>query len=281
MKKLYSLIALAFVAASVCVYAFIDKFGLGYWDKVEYWGATGDFFGGILNPIFAFLSLILLAYTLWQNRIALNNNSEELKLSRQELSNSVKAQELQVHQAKMQRFEDTFFSLLNQLKSTEESGLSDFAYDNIMVREYDKDWNNQSILRNSKEYIHPRAGNLNRYFRTLYQLLKFIANKCPESTLNGDFTSVSIESTTASETEKVYSNIVRSTLDSKLTVLLAVNCFCVNKEDSFYKYLLLIKRYSFLEHMPMSITGSEKDFVIPALVEYHDAQTFGNNTNII
>ncbi len=32
------------------------------------WGATGDFFGGFLNPIFAFLGLIMLLATLYQSQ---------------------------------------------------------------------------------------------------------------------------------------------------------------------------------------------------------------------
>ncbi len=280
MNKIYYLLGFAFLAAAASIYTFVDHFGWGYWQKIEQWGATGDFFGGILNPIFAFLSLILLAYTLWQNQKALQNNSEELRLSREELSNSVSAQKLQVHQAQMQRFEDTFFSLLNQLKSFDEPKLTDFVYDNVMVREYEPQWIPTSILREAKSYIYPKGGNLNRYFRTLYQLLKFIAHKCPESTLDGEFSRSKLESTTTSETEKTYSNIVRSTLDSKLVILLAVNCYCSDEDDSFYKYLLLIKRYSFLEHMPLSVTNTEKQHVIPALVEYHDPETFGNNINI-
>lgn len=237
LNKIYFLLGFALLAASTSIYTFVDQFGWGYWKKIEEWGATGDFFGGILNPIFAFLSLILLAYTLRQNQKALENNSEELKLSRIEISNSVSAQQLQVHQAKMQRFEDTFFSLLNQLKSSDEPKVTDFVYDNIMGRVYDTQWVSTSILRESKTYIYPKGGNLNKYFRTLYQLLKFIAHKCPESTLVGEFSRSKLESTVPSETEKVYTNIVRATLDSKLIILLAVNCYCSDKNDSFYKYL--------------------------------------------
>lgn len=275
------MLLIAVLATGTSFYTFVDKFGWGYWTEISEWGATGDFFGGILNPIFAFLSLILLAFTLWQNQKALENNSEELKLSRQELSNSVTAQRTQVHQAKMQRFEDTFFSLLSQLKSSDDEKVTEFVYKNVMVKDYDPQWIATSILRESKVFIYPNGGNINRYFRTLYQLLKFIAHKCPESTLQGEFSIQSLSSSHCSETEKTYANIVRATIDSKLIILLAINCYCKDENDPFYKYLLLIKRYSFLEHMPLSVTSTEKKHVMQAILTYHDKQTFGNNINIV
>ncbi|TKB57604.1 putative phage abortive infection protein [Ferrimonas aestuarii] len=280
MKKVMFLVLLAFIVAGVSIYLFVDHFGIGYWDEVSDWGATGDFFGGILNPFFAFLSLILLVYTLYQNQKALENNSEELALSRKELANSVQTQQLQVHQAKMQRFDDTFFSLLNQLNAAQDPKLTDFVYDNVMKKNYPTTYLPENVLRLSKEYIYPKGGNINRYFRTLYQLLKLIANKCPESTLDGDFTIENLQSTKCSETEKMYSNIVRTTLDSKLIILLAVNCYCADEDDPFYKYYLLIKRYAFLEHMPLSVTKSEEPFVAKALVNCYGKDAFGNNINI-
>lgn len=49
------------------------------------WGAFGDFVGGIANPIFSFMTLILLAMTIIVQARQLTISSKELKLSRQEL----------------------------------------------------------------------------------------------------------------------------------------------------------------------------------------------------
>ncbi len=115
------IIAVAAVAA-FSIYLFVDKFGLGYWGTVERWGATGDFFGGILNPIIAFTTLILLVYTLRQNNTALEQNKEalensreELELTRGELEKSAAALSEQVSVSEQQRFEGTFFNLLNAI----------------------------------------------------------------------------------------------------------------------------------------------------------------------
>lgn len=66
------------------------------------WGVMGDFFGGILNPLFSILGLLMLLVTLIQNQ-------RELELSRQELRESNKALAAQATTLEKQRFEDTFF----------------------------------------------------------------------------------------------------------------------------------------------------------------------------
>ncbi|MDD3467969.1 MAG: hypothetical protein PHE67_12545 [Campylobacterales bacterium] len=80
--------------------------------KQEVWGQFGDYLGGTLNPVFGFLSLIILLYVLRQNERALKMPKKELKLTRKELKNSATALAEQSETLKIQRFEQTFFSLL-------------------------------------------------------------------------------------------------------------------------------------------------------------------------
>ncbi|MCX9465821.1 hypothetical protein IG524_17795, partial [Vibrio cholerae] len=129
MKAVRWIVLVAIAASLFALGTFIDNFGIGYWDSLEKWAQTGDFFGGVLNPIFAFLSLILIAYTLTQNKqaliqsrkaieqsekalaqneLALKTGNRELELSRIEYSKSVKALKEQVEQFNFQRFENTF-----------------------------------------------------------------------------------------------------------------------------------------------------------------------------
>ena len=66
------------------------------------WGVFGDFFGGVLNPVFGFFTLIvvLLTFTL-QNR-QLEMNKTELETTRQELRNTKEIAALQVEHLKTQ-----------------------------------------------------------------------------------------------------------------------------------------------------------------------------------
>ena len=107
------------------------------------WGAFGDYIGGILNPIFAFLSFAALIITLLyqhkqleqnreilqetikaieQNEKALSQNQEALEFNRIELENSNKQLELSAKAQveiektqKIQQFDMLFTTLLSEL----------------------------------------------------------------------------------------------------------------------------------------------------------------------
>lgn len=73
------------------------------------WGQFGDFFGGTLNPIFGFLSVMALL-------AALVIQSRELKISSEELKNSALALNAQNRAIAHQSFEQTFFSWLESYR---------------------------------------------------------------------------------------------------------------------------------------------------------------------
>lgn len=83
------------------------------------WGQLGDYFGGMLNPIFGFLSLMALLITLamqrvelQQSREALKVSQEELKLTREEQAKAAEALQVQNKAIQKQSFEQTFFAWL-------------------------------------------------------------------------------------------------------------------------------------------------------------------------
>lgn len=73
----------------------------------------GDAVGGVFNPVLSFIGLIFLIYTLIQNQRALDQNAEELRLTRMELARASAAQEAQEETLRQQKAEDTFFNLLS------------------------------------------------------------------------------------------------------------------------------------------------------------------------
>jgi len=91
------------------------------------WGPFGDFFGGILNPIIAGASLLLLFRTIKQNEKALDQakdmieqgnevikqNAEELKSTREEIAQAGNAQK------KLAKIEETNLEHKNQLRKQE------------------------------------------------------------------------------------------------------------------------------------------------------------------
>lgn len=75
-------------------------------------GQVGDFFGGLLNPIFSFLSMLALLVALVIQGKELKLSRKELKLSRKEMRKSGEALEAQNSAIEHQRFEQTFFAWL-------------------------------------------------------------------------------------------------------------------------------------------------------------------------
>jgi hypothetical protein len=243
----------------------------------SYWGTFGDFFGGILNPIIAFCAFFWLAKSI---RI----QKQELEETRETLKESGKTQ-------KKQRFEDTYFSLLEQHNialSNLLSNVSDEAnitIGNITSKKQRKPIedvkkkifaHNINELRESKKILLENNQLYGHYFRILYQVLKFIATDCPYSKVGKSFNSEDIKNESVSPEEKTYSNIVRAFLNEDISQILAINCYCESKEDSFYKFKLLIERYSFLEHMPFYLEG-KMSVLLNETVNIYSASAFGDN----
>lgn len=95
----------------VVVVSFLDNFAdYPFATTVDDWGSVGDFFGGMLNPVFAFASFIALLYTIRIQREELTLTRDELKETRRELAATAKAQTLSSEILQLQSFESTFFS---------------------------------------------------------------------------------------------------------------------------------------------------------------------------
>lgn len=283
------LIAISFAGYLYSIYTTAFSSNLAVAATKAEWGVMGDFFGGILNPIFSFLGLVMLLVTLLQNQT-------ELELSRDELIKSTKALAEQAQTLEKQRFEDTFFALLDQLNRLLERLLSEgvrhdpFTRNPSTVSSTVESLSTQLIgdgihlgaeydfsLPDAKKVLLAHDPSLNQYFRILYQVLKFIATNSPDAALHGTFVTANIESTNSSATEKFYSNLVRSFVPENIYYLLAVNCFAKDSEDSYYPYKLLIERYEFLEHMPLNIPEYQNRSLVTQIISHYKATAFGSN----
>lgn len=94
-KILFLIVIAALIAIIVSLVIYNFHFNGNIVADSQRWGAFGDYFGGMLNPILSFLALIFLMIT-----IILQNN--ELKISREELKLSREAQEKSVNALKEQ-----------------------------------------------------------------------------------------------------------------------------------------------------------------------------------
>lgn len=104
--KLISYIALIFIAIIFTLYFWTFPPSLEFSRDRETWAGFGDYIGGILSPILAFIALIALLYSIYIQSV-------ELKHSASQLENSAKALTQQNELIKKQRTEASFFQLLN------------------------------------------------------------------------------------------------------------------------------------------------------------------------
>jgi len=235
------------------------------------WGTFGDFMGGVLNPVVALLAFY------WLTKSVLIQKTE-LASTQKILKETEDAQRKQALTQEKKRFEDTFYSLLNQFNSIFDQ-LNQFnikkstAQDSSIIRElhskvFDASFNTSSHTIK----IHREADIFGHYFRILYQMLKYIL-------LNHKLTYPPMDFKEAikadvSPTEKLYSNIIRSFLNGEVVRLLAVDCM-VDEGHDFYKFKQLIERYSLLKHIKFK--------GIPCLeniIKEYNISAFGENSEV-
>ena len=241
-------------------------------------GAIGDFFGGMLNPIFALLGFFALLETIKiQNKElktsneALQQSGEELGLTREQATLSAKALREQSESIKLQNFENTFFKMLdlhNEIvksltfvgknyyidkdtsKVRENRGIKKMksveVLNNMLLQFKDKSYffvngHHQKDRTNTKylNVFKEYDQSVSKYFRNLYQILKFIS--C--SSINN---------------KKFYSNILRAQLSHNELELLFYHCA---SDFGSEKFILLLIEFEFLEHLVYDSHINEKDVI--------------------
>lgn len=149
----------------------------------------------------------------------------ELQMSRIEMADSTSALQAQVKNSEAQKFDNNFYSLLNNnLK------IIDRLYETGLVNE-----TVNKIKSNNLNYINIFSQDENKYiniFLSNYHLLKYIRRK----ELNGVL---------KDEDAKDYANILRSVIPEDIQIFILINCH----GEKHVKYRNLLERYQFFEHL--------------------------------
>lgn len=250
-----------FAAVPICasLWAYWTHIGFGL-DKIgndlERWGLTGDFFGGVLNPAFGFLTVVLLLRTLQQTERSLKQSEEELKLSREEMKRSADALSEQSKDLKQQTFERTFFELLRLYNEIvdgfviKQDSLSrllerherspDIGRDALLTYSWQfkrellaymqaNPDEEQLVAANRVwlDFYKDRQNQLGHWFRSLYNILKFV----DQSQINN---------------KKFYADLLRAQLSSPELLCIFYNA---NSDKGREKLLPLINQYNLLKHL--------------------------------
>lgn len=215
-------------------------------------GLFGDMFGGI-NALFsgmAFAGIILTIY-LQKRELALQREElvlqrEELFLTRKEIKGQKEQLEAQNKTLKHQNFENTFFQLLalhNQIVEAMKfgqpatTGRACFKHWYGKIEDYFNDHGRRNTHRDLSERDYANVvykvfkdnfqNYVGHYFRTLYNIFKFINNSDVEN-------------------KTLYANLVRAQLSSYELALIFYNCLSSIGRDKFKP---LVEEYGVLKHI--------------------------------
>ncbi|WP_122900281.1 putative phage abortive infection protein [Acinetobacter sp. B51(2017)] len=257
---LYTFLILTLLIAKFSTFEFSDD--------ISKWGSVGDYFGGLINPMLAFLSFIALLAALkyqrdqieqtttqlrqneqaleqailaiQQNEKALSQNANALEINNAELALATKAhQEIEKTQ-KLQQFENNFYQLFSQLNNLQDYLLEEYVgkIDSILNSEL-------NVFGTKKQLINSRK--ISGYFILLYQIMKLIDNEVKNfpSEYKKDTEEWKIE---IKKQKKFYTNLIRSQQEDKILQLLFINCF----DDGFSEYKRYLREASFFEHMSLT-----------------------------
>jgi hypothetical protein len=238
---------LAIVFVLVACYFYFDQFSGDFSPNPSDWGDFGSYIGGTVGALFASLSFLALLYTVLLQR-------EELTTAIRALEDGAESQRKQVENHEAQKFEATFYSLLD----LHNRAVKDLDFKSVDLSCYlhnletDDSVGVDSYLVERQEHILMNV-ELSQYFRVLYQLLKFIA----KNNIRNKERVFSDESLGCRDTinkhendEKMYASLVRSFVPVKLLPVIALNCIpTYSGLNNLQKYWALLERYSFLEHM--------------------------------
>jgi len=270
-------------------------------------GTFGDFFGGVVNPVLTFGTLIALAVTILLQRTQLT----EEKHRANEATNV----------SNLQTFETTFFNLLN-LHSTVMSGLN-FSANSVRffrpkevyanASDADQIATGRDVFTEVLDAIYHKSSPQNfgqalsapapkimyariqrghnyalgHYFRHLYQILAFVDRYRTRL--------ISANSTEEYTLRKRYTNILRSQLSAHELGVLLFNCADEMVDAGEFRELLI--EWEMLEHIPLiynvnkhyiHLTGYP-EYPLDHLVEQylgdtsipqHKSGAFGNNPQV-
>lgn len=206
-------------------------------ESVEQWGQSGDYFGGILNPIFAFASLLVVCRTLW---LQFTNSSENARFNAIQQLESLLFELLRLHRDNLSSID-----LWDDDRKRETRGRDCFsAFTGWIRNNHARASRNHPTEKSLAEAYrifyedHRRKTEVGHYFRNLYHIFKYID-----------------ENPLLTPHEKMkYAKLVRAQLSTPETALLFYNGLHPAGR-AFRKY---IERYSLLQELKpedLGITG--------------------------
>jgi len=273
-KKAGPICSLRTLVISIGAIAVVIAIGLVsfYFSIIEYqsiqggdaWASMGDFFGGVLNPLFALFAFIALLFTIVIQ-------GEELHLTTGELRKSAESLQQQIMLLEMQTFGNTFFQLLRQhneivnditirVSSDTPDGIVKRTHDgrdcfvffvkelystiNQKILDHPDDSQIEIIEKSYAEFSESYQSEFGHYFLNLYSIIRFV----DDSSIDRISNEMSDNDICSFEKRKTYTNLIRAQLSSYELILLYYNCVWSGGGGRFKA---LVDRYEMLDNLEL------------------------------
>lgn len=209
--------------------------------RAEALGLSGDFLGGVLNPILSFFSFLALLFTLRLQRRELTATMDELKKSTVAAESNVRLFSEQIRTQRLDAFENTFFSLLKLHNSTFETINADLpAKDQrpagstleLLLEQAHA----QDTLEAARSVLMADHSEIDHYISILFEMLKFIDHKFPED---------------AHDDRMFYANVLKAIINQDTFEAIAMYAATHNPQSPFYVFKQLLEKYELLAELDL------------------------------
>lgn len=248
-------------------------------------GTKGDYYGGLLNPIFGFLSLMALLYTIVLQSRELSLSRQELEATKNEVKRSADAQEKseqalngQLSLQAKQSFESTFFNLLSLHNSILNSTTVDLSSVGKTLSEKYEIPGAWRGFGSNTEWVPAKTEYVGRdAFRELLALLVKLTDEDPRSVYKA-YAQVNdhhnellghyfrnlyqilrfiVEGEISDKEKHRYASILRAQLSSFELAILFLNCLDDTVDSGSFRNLLC--KFKILEHLPILQANIDAD----------------------
>ena len=122
------LLAMAMLAIAIVIWAYISRFGMTLSLSHQEWSEFGDFFGGTIGTVLAFVSLLALLVTIYLQNLELRATRDELAETRLIHEQQADSLNEQVEIAKNEAKANLTFSMLERWASANFGNLYKYRY---------------------------------------------------------------------------------------------------------------------------------------------------------
>ena len=216
--------------------------------RSEALGLSGDFLGGVLNPVLSFFSFLAVLVTLRLQRSELNATMEELKKSTLAAENNVRLFTEQIQAQRLDAFENTFFSLLKLHNSTFET-INDYHEAEgaqpagSILQRLMAQARAQDTLDDARSVLMADHSEIDHFISILFEMLKFIDQKFPLSEHND---------------RMFYANILKAIINQEAFEAVALYAATRDPHSPYAQLKALIEKYELLQELDLRAPRLQK-----------------------